>query len=115
LRQHLELGLERQGLAGLEVDVADVRGADGAKAFGLDTLIKVAGDEGFHHLFPDLVGKAHLHHRSWGFAGPEAGNTGPVAELVDDALGFLGDSFRRNRYFQFVFTAFKLCQGRKSV
>lgn len=104
--RHLELGFEPERLAGLEMNVGDIRRARHVQPLVLGPLPEMLGDERADHFLADVFGIPPADHLRGSFAGAEAGNPDPLLDIAHNFAGFSRNFVRGNGQFQRTFDGF---------
>ena len=89
LGRDLELGFKLERLAGVEMNVGNIRRADHLQVLLLHCRAKCLGDDLFEHVLTYIAGKSRLDQVHGRVAGPEPGQPDFFLDLGDNALRFL--------------------------
>ena len=97
LRKNLELGLEPQRLAAVEVDVRDIGRAHDAQVLRFELFLEKFGDQIFEDLLADVALKLLANQSRRRFAGTKARKSGFLLKRADNAIGLAFHGFGRDR------------------
>ena len=106
LRNHLELGLEAQRLAVVEMDVGDVGPADDVQVFRLDLLLQILGDQASSTCWRISPANCLRISEAGALPGRKPGKFGALLNVGNDAAGFRLHLRGGNGDFQRVLATF---------
>src|SRR5260370_26418078 len=101
----LELRLEAQRLAFLEMNFRDIRAADHLQIFTFDALLKIIGNEFFEDVLTDLVREPRADYVRRHLAGAKPRDLCLLLNLGNNILRFTVDFLDGNGDLEFVFAA----------